>query len=197
MNFLAHLYLSGDNRELQFGNFIADAVKGSHMNGYPDMIRKGILLHREIDSFTDTHPVFRQSRRRLSVKYDKYSGVIVDLYYDHYLSKYWSDFSTSDIKKHVASAYLNLVLRFDLLPQRSKRILPFMITQNWLVGYADLDALKRVFKGMARRTNYLSGMENAVEDLENDYNLYEAEFREFFPEIIHHTEQHKKALILK
>ena len=197
MNFLAHLYLSGENRELQFGNFIADAVKGSHMNGYPDMIRKGILLHREIDSYTDTHPIFLQSRRRLSSKYNKISGVIVDIYYDHFLSKNWGDYSSQDIKKHVASAYLNLVLRFDLLPPRSKRILPFLITQNWLVGYADFEVLARVFKGMSRRASFLSGIEHAVDDLVADYSLYESEFRAFFPEIINHSDQYRKDLFLQ
>lgn len=195
MNFLAHLFLSGDNREIQFGNFIADAVKGNDMDHYPEMIRKGIQLHREIDYFTDTHPVFRQSRKRLSPKYDKISGIIVDIYYDHYLAKNWSRYSSRDIKKYVAATYLNLVLKFDLLPPRSKRILPFMITQNWLVGYADFDALRRVFKGMSRRSAFLAKMEDAVDDLVEDYPLYEADFFEFFPEIILHSEHFTKQLM--
>jgi acyl carrier protein phosphodiesterase len=196
MNFLAHLFLSGDDRELQFGNFIADAVKGNDMNDFPDLIRKGILLHREIDTFTDTHPVFRQSRKRLSSKYDKISGIIVDIYYDHYLARNWSEYSSRDIKKYVASAYLNLVLKFDLLPPRSKRILPFMITQNWLVGYADFDVLRKVFRGMSRRSGYLARMEYAVDDLVEDYQLFESDFREFFPEIVRHSDDFKKQLML-
>jgi acyl carrier protein phosphodiesterase len=189
MNFLAHLYLAGEDEEIIFGNFIADAVKGNSINGFNDGIKNGILLHREIDSFTDNHPVVKESIKRLRPKYRMFSGVIVDIYYDHYLAKYWDDFSDCDLRKFVSGAYSLLIRKYGLLPARSKRILPFMITQNWLVGYSNFYSLERVFKGMSRRTRFLSGMENAVEDLKRDYSAYEDEFRQFFPDIIEHVEK--------
>ncbi len=192
MNFLAHLYLSGNNEEVIFGTFIADAVKGNQMNGYPEGIRSGIRLHREIDSYTDSHPVVKQSKSRLSPKYRMFSGVIVDLFYDHFLSKYWQEYSHKDLQEFVSKTYQLLINSYDLLPPRPKRILPFMVSQNWLVGYADLEILKRVFAGMSRRTKFNSGMEDAVKDLELDYALYESEFREFFPHIIRHVEDFRK-----
>jgi acyl carrier protein phosphodiesterase len=195
MNFLAHLYLSGKDENIRLGNFIADAVKGSHFREYPENVARGILLHREIDHFTDTHPVFRKTKSRLVPKYRIYSGIISDLFYDHYLARNWEDYSDEKLRDFVAGAYFLLIRKFHLLPPRSRRMLPFMVTQNWLVGYADFDGLQRVFNGMSRRTEYKSGMENAVADLKQDYHQYEADFREFFPDLISHSEHYLSNLL--
>jgi acyl carrier protein phosphodiesterase len=194
MNFLAHLYLSGKEEDVIIGNFVADAVKGNSLHNFPEGMERGIRLHREIDYFTDRHPVVKASKSRLSANYRMYSGVIVDLYYDHFLAKYWSDFSDEDLQQFVSKTYFLLIRRFQLLPARSRRILPFMITRNWLVGYRDLEILQQVFNGMSRRTNNSSGMENAITDLKADYDLYENEFRTFFPEIIHHIDRFRSNL---
>jgi len=191
MNFLAHLYLSGREEDVIVGNFVADAVKGNLTGRFPEGMERGIRLHREIDHYTDQHPVFKESRKRLSPKYRMYSGVIVDIYYDHFLAKYWNEYSDEDLKQLVARTYFLLIRRFNLLPPRSKRLLPFMITQNWLVGYRELHILQKVFNGMSRRTNHTSGMENAIQDLQSDYDLYENEFRMFFPEIIQHINSYR------
>jgi acyl carrier protein phosphodiesterase len=189
MNFLAHLYLSGKEEDVIVGNFVADAVKGNFLNRFPEGMERGIRLHREIDHYTDSHPVFRASKSRLSPKYRMFAGVIVDMYYDHFLAKYWHEYSEEKLEKLVSKTYFLLIRRYHLLPPRSKKLLPFMITQNWLVGYRDFDHLKRVFGGMSRRTSHDSGMEHAVEDLQADYASYENEFRIFFPEIISHIGQ--------
>jgi acyl carrier protein phosphodiesterase len=184
MNFLAHLYLSPPNNEIILGNFIADSVKGKVFDTYSEEIQRGILLHRQIDQFTDQHPVFKQSCTRLDLKYRRYSGVIVDIYYDHFLAKYWDDFHEKDLKEFVSEAYQLLIHNFKLLPPRSKRILPFMITQNWLANYSNFKHLNRVFKGMSRRTTNNSRMDEAVDELKKDYAAFEDEFRRFFPDII-------------
>lgn len=187
MNFLAHLYLSPEDEDIVFGNFIADSVKGKVFDNYTQGVQQGILLHREIDQFTDQHDVFKQSKSKLTSKYRMYSGVIVDIFYDHFLAKNWSDYSDKELKIFVLKTYQMLVNRFKILPPRSKRILPFMIAQNWLVNYSNLRDLRRVFRGMSRRTSNSSGMLNAVDDLEEYYEEFENEFKTFFPDIIQHT----------
>jgi len=183
MNFLAHLYLSGDNPDVRIGNFIADAVKGHDWEKYRDGIRTGIKLHRAIDTFTDNHPVVRNSISRLQDKYHKYSGVIVDMLYDHYLAKYWDEYNSMELNQFVDSSYALMLRNFFVLPTRAKRVLSFMMMQNWLVSYADLDALERHYRNMSRRTHFNSGMENAVVDIRASYDDFERDFREFFPEI--------------
>lgn len=188
MNFLAHIYLSGDNEDILLGNFIADMVKGRQIDNFHQGIVDGILLHRKIDTFTDTHPIVDQSKNRLRNKYRLYAGVVVDMYYDHFLARYWSDFSRYSLTRFVKEAYHVLLKNYFLLPVRAKNMLPYMVSSNWLVGYASLDTLQQLFEGMARRTPFKSGMENAVEDLKENYDAFENEFRTFFPELVAYVE---------
>lgn len=183
MNFLVHIFLSGKNKDIILGNFIADMVKGRQIQKYSPEIVKGIMLHREIDRFTDNHPIVALSKKRLRNKYRHYSGVIVDMYYDHFLAKNWNDYSEEPINRTAGNAYKILLSNVLILPPKVKRILPFMIAENWLVNYANPESLQRNFEGMSKRTAYKSGMENAVQDLLLDYNSYYAEFAKFFPEL--------------
>ena len=101
MNFLAHIYLSGDNDLIKIGNFMADGIRGKQYENYPLEIQKGIILHRAIDTFTDAHPIFRQSTKRLHNNYHHYAGVIVDILYDHFLAKNWNKYSDEKLEDFV------------------------------------------------------------------------------------------------
>jgi acyl carrier protein phosphodiesterase len=195
MNFLGHLYLSGDNEDLITGNFIADHVKGNGINRFNKAIRNGILFHRDIDQFTDSHPQFILSKDRLVPNYRKYAGVIVDMYYDHFLSAFWATYSNEPIEKFTRRMYKILLKRFLMLPPKTKRILPFMAKDNWLVGYGKPEGLRRALSGMAYRTPFDSGMERAVNDLHENYGLFKQEFETFFPEIIEYTNQQKAKIL--
>lgn len=183
MNFLAHAYLSGNDENIIVGNFIADHVKGSAVQRYPESIMAGISLHRRIDAFTDLHPVVRKSTARLKKDYGKYSGVIVDMFYDHFLAKNWKDYSEIPIKKFTSGIYRVMMSHFLILPPKTKRILPFMAADDWLAGYAHIEGLNMALNGMSRRTNFNSGMEHAVEALKKDYDLFLVEFRIFFDDL--------------
>lgn len=183
MNFLAHAQLSGDNNEILFGNFIADSVKGRQIERFKAEVIDGIQLHRIIDRYTDSHPVVKNSIRLITPEMGRYSGVAMDIFYDHFLAANWNMFDSSDLTDFSLRVYKILAQRFFLLPSRNKRILPFMIAQNWLVSYANLTDLQRVFRGMDRRTNYQAGMSKAVEVLKNNYAEIEADFMLFYPDL--------------
>ncbi len=194
MNFLAHSHLSGENRDILFGNFIADSVKGKAMNDFPTNIKNGILLHRKIDSFTDKHEIVKTSVRLLRPAYGKFSGVVVDIYYDHFLAANWADYSQTNLKSFAKHVYLILGNNFSLLPARTKRMLPFLIAQNWLVGYSKFDGLERVFAGMDRRTNNISGMKDAVVQLKINYGELGLQFKEFYPQLQHFANEQLQEL---
>ena len=183
MNYLAHAYLSGDNEELLIGNFIADAVKGKTMDNYAPEIRRGIVLHRAIDSFTDRHPIHRKSRQRLHPKYSHYAGVMIDIYYDHFLAKNWSHYTSKDLREYTEKVYELLEENAALLPERINYMLQYMIPQNWLLNYGNLEGIGKVFRGMANRAKFDSKMESGVEDLVANYESFDAEFTSFFPEL--------------
>ncbi|NOX84502.1 MAG: DUF479 domain-containing protein [Chlorobi bacterium] len=181
MNFLAHAHLSGKNDEILFGNFVADAVKGNELMNYEGDIRLGIRIHRKIDVFTDRHEIFRQSVARIRSSFGKYSGIVVDIYYDHFLARNWNDFHRDPLPLFAGHVYDILLDRYGLLPKKTKRLLPFLVTQNWLVGYADFNGLKRVFYGMDRRTGFGSGMKTAVDELKENYDALYSDFGSFYP----------------
>jgi acyl carrier protein phosphodiesterase len=183
LNYLAHLYLAGNDTGKIVGNFIADAVKGDDYLDFEPHIRSGILMHRQIDSFTDSHPIVKESIRRLRPKYHKFSGIIVDMFYDHFLAANWNDYSDEELLTFTNHRFALLIDHFHLLPPRIQRMLPHMIRDNWLMAYASLNGLDQALTGISHRTSFVSRMEDAVEDLKINYISFENEFREFFPAI--------------
>ncbi|WP_439152050.1 ACP phosphodiesterase [Winogradskyella sp.] len=184
MNFLAHIYLSGDNPWVTIGNFMADGVRGNKYKNYSRDVQIGIRLHREIDTFTDAHPVFRQSTKRLHKPYGHYSGVIVDIFYDHFLAKNWNSYSDVPLAIYVDNFYNNLNNHIDILPPRYKTMTPIMIQGNWLLSYATVYGIQLVLNGMNRRTKGISIMNKATKELKEHYQEFEQEFTNFFAELI-------------
>lgn len=186
MNFLAHIYLSGENEPLKIGNFIGDFVKGNMMDDFSPEIRKGILLHREIDSFTDKHPIVKESKNRLRDKYGHYAGVITDIYYDHYLALDWNKYHDEDLLSYTESFYRLMSGYKNIVPERVNHMLSYMKRDNWLYNYQYFDGINRVLHGMSRRTKFDSKMDEAIVELKKDHKEYHAEFNDFFPELMEH-----------
>lgn len=189
MNFLAHIYLSGDEEGVIIGNFIADGIKGKRHEKFPPEIAKGILLHRGIDSFTDAHPTVHQSTARLHKNYGHYSGVIVDILYDHFLAKNWSKYSDIPLDEYVEDFYGLLRKNFSTLPPRIQKMMPYMIVDNWLLSYATVEGISKILGQMNVRTKGISKMNLAVAELEEFYEEFEAEFISFFEELITFSKQ--------
>ncbi len=189
MNFLAHIYLSFDDDEITIGNFIADSIRGNKYKYLPNRVQKGIKLHRFIDSFTDAHPTVRQSTKRLHENYSHYSGVIVDIFYDHFLAKNWSTYSDVPLAVFVDDFYNLLEDNYTILPENTKRMMPYMISDNWILSYAKLEGISRVLNGVNRRTNNKSKMNFAILDLEQHYYEFEKEFTSFFEELTTYSKQ--------
>ena len=187
MNFLAHLHLSGDNTFIMLGNFIGDFVKGKNLvEKVGSEMAKGIELHREIDFFTDQHPIVTQSKKRLRPKYRHYSGVIVDVFYDHFLAKNWNDYHPQPLSDYAAYVYDVIQKNATLLPDRVNMMMPYMIKGNWLVNYATVEGIHRALTGMTRRTPYESKMDESVVDLQENYEDFKSEFEAFFPALEKH-----------
>ena len=183
MNFLAHLYLANEHPERQIGNFIADAIKGKKYQHLPLEIQNGIIHHRAIDTFTDTHDIVKQSKRRLHSRYGHYKGVIIDILYDHYLAKNWEAYSNTSLKDFSQNSYQLLSDNFEILPERTQYLLPFMTEQDWLYNYRTIPGISKILWGMNKRTKGLSQMDLAKEDLIANYDAFEQDFKQFFDEL--------------
>ena len=184
MNFLAHAYLSGEDDKILLGNFVGDFIKGRQaLNNFDRETIRGVELHRAIDEFTDNHPVVHDSKNRLRPKYRHYAGVIVDVFYDHFLAIHWKSLHHQTLENFAADTYRIIGTFSDVLPVEFKQMLPYMIRGNWLVSYGDIKGIHRALSGMASRTPYESKMEVASEDLRKYYSEFDDEFKKFFPEL--------------
>lgn len=159
------------------------------------MISKGVILHREIDRYTDTHKIVSLSKDRLREKYRHYSGVIIDMFYDHFLSKNFADYHPEPILTFTERHYQNLMGYLPQMPEKAQQMLPYMVRSNWLVAYGKMEGLHRALTGMTRRTKYDSKMNESIQDLTVHYDDFEAEFRAFFAELEMHVSQFREDLI--
>lgn len=194
MNLLAHAHLSGSNNDILLGNFIADAVKGNKKLDYNPTIQQGIALHRKIDEFTDNHWVVRQSIGRVKQHFSRFSGVVVDIYYDHFLARNWHEYDNRELPVFAAHVYGILTRNVFILPHRTKRLLPFLVSQNWLTAYADFSGLQYVFYGMDRKTGRISGMDKAIEVLKQNYGGLHDDFKLFYPELTEYAKAQLKLI---
>ncbi|MDW5288164.1 acyl carrier protein phosphodiesterase [Formosa sp. PL04] len=187
MNYLAHIYLSENQEKITIGNFIADGngITGKSYLKFPKAIQIGILLHRQIDTFTDAHPTVRQSTKRLHGNYGHYSGIIIDIFYDHFLAKNWANYSDTPLADYAQWFYTLLQNNYDDLPERTQQLLPYMVKANWLLSYATIEGIEDVLIGMNKRTKNKSQMHLAVNELEMYYDEFEAEFTSFFEDLRH------------
>ncbi|EMR04398.1 acyl carrier protein phosphodiesterase [Cesiribacter andamanensis] len=184
MNFLAHVYLSGTEQPaLLTGNFIGDFVKGKELEQYPAGMQQGIRLHRAIDSYTDSHPLVVQGKKRLFPKYRHYGRVLVDLYYDHLLAANFERYANQPLLPYTLWVYELLQQQRPQIPASAYPLLDHMQAGNWLYHYRSLEGIGQACKGMARRTRFRSGMEEGALDLERQYALFEQEFFQFFDEL--------------
>lgn len=184
MNILAHSYLSFGDEPLIIGNFIADQVKGTHMNTFPIGVQKGILLHRAIDEFTDSHPLYKQSCRRIFSSQGHYSRVVIDILYDYFLAKDWEKYMEIPLEKYAADFYELLDKNKSIFPEQSQHALNYMAKSNWLVMYASVSGIDRILKGMHSRANYGSSMDSASELIDLYFDEFQNEFNQFFKEMI-------------
>jgi acyl carrier protein phosphodiesterase len=190
MNFLAHAYLSGDDKKLLVGNFIGDFIKGRQaLSKFGPEIIRGVELHRAIDEFTDNHPIVHESKDRLRPRYRHYSAVIVDVFYDHFLAAQWRQFHHQSLEAFALDTYKIIESFSPILPVRFKQMFPYMVNGNWLVNYANITGVDRTLSGMASRSPYDSKMEHAVSDLEKHYKEFNEEFDRFFPELRRFSEE--------
>jgi acyl carrier protein phosphodiesterase len=183
MNYLAHIFLSGQDRDIITGNFIGDFVKGKDLENFPERVKRGILLHRKIDDFTDQHEIVLETKKRLRPKYRHYAPVIADVFYDHFLACNWGDYHQIKLRSFTASFYRMISGRSQFIPGPAQHMLTYMSSQDWLFNYQFVEGINRALTGMSRRTKFNSGMETASNELEENYLLYESEFKQFFPHL--------------
>ena len=189
MNYLAHLFLAGNDPESIIGSLMGDFAKGRIDEALAPTVRWGILTHRKIDAYTDTHSIVKRSKHRLRIEYRRYGGILVDLYYDHFLALHWARYSAASLEDFAVHVYRLLSSHLERLPAPMQRSVSNLIANDLLLSYREVDGIRRALKGIEGRLTRPISLSEAVFDLELNYRSLEADFLAFFPELIKFTEQ--------
>jgi acyl carrier protein phosphodiesterase len=184
LNYLAHIYLSGSDSRMKIGNFIGDFVKGSQLDAHPPRIREGIVLHRKIDSFTDSHQVVRETVVLLRPAFGRYSGIIADMYFDYFLAVNFSDYAGKRLNTFAFRFYFDLLIYYRYLPTRVKRFVFHFIGTNRLHQYSTLDGLKSSLEIMSNHKVPAINPDKTIDFLIQNHDELEMRFHQFFPDLV-------------
>ncbi|NMG03194.1 ACP phosphodiesterase [Azoarcus taiwanensis] len=179
MNFLAHAWLAGDDPAHQLGGLMGDFVKGPLPAGLPTDIAAGVALHRRIDVFADGHPAFCRSRGRISPARRRAAGILVDMFYDHFLALHWSDFHPEPLPAFTARMYALMDAHHRMLPPRLAGQLPSMRKDDWLASYRSAEIVAFALDRMSSRLSRPEMLLGGAAELEKHYAGFEADFFEF------------------
>ena len=183
MNYLAHLHLGGPQPGQLLGSLYGDFVKGVLAGRYAPDIEAAIRLHRRIDVFTDAHPQVLAARARFPLERRRYSGILLDLFFDHCLACHWDDYADEPLALFTGRVYRTLAAEAEL-PGRLALIAPRMAEQDWLGSYREFAVLERVLLNMQRRLSRPQGLDGALAELARLYPQLLEDFRAFYPELI-------------
>ena len=187
MNFLAHAYLSFNDPDILAGNMISDYVKGKKQYHYSIRIHQGILLHREIDNFTDTHSLVKTAKAVFQPDYRLYAGAFLDIVFDHFLAIDKQIFPEGALQKFSQEVYTSLERSFPALPPVFQQLFPYMKQQNWLLNYRNAEGIERSFRGLVHRARYIQDSSAAIETFHKQYLLLQECYVDFFPALYSHA----------
>ena len=194
MNFLAHIFLSGHNEELMIGNFIADSVSNKMMDKYSEGIRKGVRLHRKIDSYTDKHPKVKESTKLLNPAHGKYAPVLLDIFYDYFLTKNWELYSDENFKDFTKNAYTILTAYHQQMPPSLHKNLPSMIENDWLSSYGKLEGIEFTISRVMKRVSKPEQLEDSIESIFDHFDELNNNFNVFFPDLQRYVKEEIRQL---
>ena len=163
---------------------LGDFVKGADKNNYPPNVCRSIELHRQIDSFTDTHEIVLAAKRQFAPERRRFAGIALDIFYDHCLAKNWSQFSAIPLRTFTNNVYETLKIQHEFLPEKMQQMAPVMIAQDWLASYEKLEWIELTLQRMSRRLTRGAPLADGIIDLRVNYQEFEQSFLRLFPEMI-------------
>lgn len=189
MNLLSHALLSDPDPEARLGNLLADFVRGNELASMPPRFLEGVRIHRAIDAFTDSHPLVHRSTARLG-EYRYVRGILVDVFYDHFLTLNWGDYSDEPLGAFTARIYAEIRSCPLALPPVARSVLDHLIEENWLGSYGSIagieDAFGRISERLSARVGREFSLAEASKDLAANFGDLSDDFAEFFPLLREH-----------
>jgi acyl carrier protein phosphodiesterase len=183
LNYLAHIYLSGAVKQLQIGGFIADFVKGSKAGKHPVGVWNGIVLHRKIDSYTDSHPIVRELVDLLRPEFGRYSAIVLDMYFDHFLAADFKQITSKNLWWFSFLFSINVLWSYRHLPKRVKGFIFHFTATNRLYKYSKINGLHESLEIMSVYKIKSLKPDACIQFLNENKTIMEPRFRVFFAEL--------------
>jgi acyl carrier protein phosphodiesterase len=187
VNWLAHVFLSEPDIEFKLGNLLADVVRGPELTGMSAEFLRGVRRHKAIDSFTDSHPVVRRSRTRLGAEHRRFSGVLMDVFYDYILATQWHRYSTVSLDAFTGAFYADAKACPISLPPQAQVLIDRIILHDLLGQYRSPqgveESLRRLSMRLSARWHRDFALEKSVSALLAQADELTGDFNEFFPEL--------------
>lgn len=190
MNYLAHLLLSGPDRDMQVGGLLGDFVKGPLKGELPTRVEQGIRLHRHIDTLTDGHPAFMAATRRLPGEWRRYRGILLDIYFDHLLACRWGHYHTAPLEEFCASFYRHLDDHREILPPRALHFSQVAPRVGWLESYQRGERLPAMLDNVGKRLKRPVPLGAAWPALEQDRPFLEQAFETLMVDLLEFARPH-------
>ncbi len=190
LNYLAHLFLAGPSDASRVGNLLGDFVKGtpeSLQDQFPPEVIAGIMMHRRLDRFTDDHEAFLKARQLLAPERRRFAGIVIDIFFDHFLTVHWDKFADHPLPEFLEEIYSTLLRRPEWLSPQLARIVPRMKDENWLHSYGTIEGLSLTFHRIARRSPRITPIRESPDDLVAHYHSFDRAFHDFFPATRHYA----------
>ena len=187
MNWLAHLNLSEPTVEFRLGNVIADFVKGEARLALPAQVKRGTDCHLLIDAYTDAHPVFQRSRQRISRPNRKFASILIDIFYDHFLSVHWADHSAQPREVFIANVYRDFLAYTEQQVPQARSFVEHMVQGDWLNEYISVEGIRRTLTRVSGRLGRPGLLTPMAEELTANYAGLDADFAEFYPQLREHV----------
>jgi acyl carrier protein phosphodiesterase len=187
MNWLAHLYLSETQPEFRIGNLLPDFLPIGELAQFSSEIQRGIAQHRKIDEFTDAHPIVRNCISRMPPPHRRFGGVLLDIFFDHFLARNWALYSSKSLPDFANEVYVSFDKIQEALPSRVLFNLRRMQEHDLLCSYQEIAGVSLALQRIALRLKRPTELEKSISMLEQNYDDYASSFRVFFPELQRHV----------
>ncbi len=187
LNYLAHFHLSHGNNDLLVGALLGDFIKGPLTGKYSKQLEQGIMLHRKIDAFTDSHPNLRLAQQRFKPHYRRFAGIMTDVVFDHFLTRHWQQFHPQPLSDFSQDIYH--LLAQSQLPSAARRLADNLTRYDVFVNYQHWQTVEAALAKIGQRIQRSNPLATAATELQQHSDELEQAFLNFYPQLQHHVNE--------
>jgi len=191
LNYLAHLYFAQPTPNSHFGNLLGDFGGKIHTQQLPTAVKQGLDNHYLVDRFTDNHIAVKQAKHFFSIQRRRFAGIALDVLFDHFLIRHWSNFHKTPLSLFKQSSYALLNENLAYMPSRMQQVVTLMTQNDWFKEYETIEGLGATLDNIAKRIRFANQFSGSIEDINRNYAKLETVFLTFFPELIEHVSINK------